>query len=304
MNLEPRIESKALWWGGSYGGVTKDGQFLMLYRKPVLPIPDYDEVLSKPLMGVGENNVFVKSGRITQLTANQVDAMSNIIDSAFPTQGGGGGDVPTAISAITVDKNAVGLRLGKTDGTSQVLPFESIRANALNFYLNIKVADTNKAIKRDLRPRVEYDVPFDQIDMAGSRSYVWFDRARNVVILPVGGTKGDVKCSVGFSFQPTIQEDIAIRSRIYMRELGSSAAWTQIYEITNRRTASQSTGAMYIEGNLRSYQFPNYPVELRYTFELLEEPVAADWANRLMFHSSDDYLSVSTTKSAYENYNT
>lgn len=190
MNLEPKVESKALWWDGEYGGVVKDNKFLMLYRKPTLPLPPFDAMLAKPNAGVGDGNFFIYNNVKTLLTADQIHTMDAVIDSAFPTQGGGGGGTdPNAVTKIMADGIKPNLLVQKADGSLQTVGFGPNIQNTPAYNLAIQLKSNPTSWNHDVDPNagVPYEGP-DKLHILPKEMWTMGGQQRGARYNPDDGT--------------------------------------------------------------------------------------------------------------------
>lgn len=143
MNLEPRIDSKSLWWDGAYGGVTKGGKFLMLYHKPTLTgVQEFDFIKCNPMYGVHAVNYRIYRQQTIPLTGPEISAIEDIIDFAIPDAGGGGGGGGSADDAIVnlvADGTNPNLVWTKGNGTRGTIPFKANIQNTPAHNMGIQV---------------------------------------------------------------------------------------------------------------------------------------------------------------------
>ncbi|MGL5707786.1 MAG: hypothetical protein ACRDDF_05920 [Aeromonas sp.] len=307
MNLEPRVTSKGMWWDGQYGGVIKNGQFAMLYRKPNLEnIGVFDSIICFPAASTDKAyNHVVHNGVTHDLSNDEINYVDSQIDLLFPDSGGGGGGgTGREIVNITPDDSQRGLRLTKADGSTSVVAYSSIKATNLEYYLDVSNADLSQTMTIPFAKGVDVVIPIGSLNLTGRHLYMTIDPATNRIVVPTGGTRLTLRMSLPVRFSPSVKDSMVFETSWWFRRLNSSEPWEEIARGTHSRTSSQTTAALSLGTSVTAFQMPDYPAEIEVRAKLVDEGTTGiNWVSKEFFTEADDYIKLSATKNANFEYN-
>lgn len=297
MNLELRATGKGMWWDGQYGGIVKDGQFLMLYTKPNLPTLDkFDSMSCFPNVGDRDQYCYTIYHNVkSPLSAAHIQYVDGVIDAVFPDAGGGGGG-GGGVTKLRVDSAGMAIAFTDENGKASKLPFPELKATPMEFYLDIKnpVPTNTATLGVNVVQGGEYVIPIGAISMAGRNQYITVDRAKHRVMIPHGGLRGTVRINGAFRWASSVKDDMDIDLTWYCRKAGSSDAWTVIHTGNAYRTASQTTAALSFPTSSAYYNLPDYPLEceVRIRFKKVGT-TGINWGALPLFGSESDGLKIS-----------
>lgn len=303
MNLEPRVMSKGLWWDGYYGGVCKDSKFIMLYHKPNISavIAEYDAVSCYPKAGP-EANIVVINGVTRALNQAEISGIDAVIDTVFPEAGGGGGG--SGVTNLRIDESSLAILFTNESGTLGRLPFASLKATPMEFYLDVSNLDASKTtLMPAVTQGVEHVIPIGAVPLHGRNHYVTIDKATNRVLIPEGGLRGVFRIYGAFRFSPSIKSDMDMDLLWYCRRQGSSDAWTLLTSGNVKRTLSQTTAALSWPSTSAYVNLPDYPVECEARIKF-NDVGTVDWTTIPIFGDVSDGLKVSLLRNPNYPYNT
>lgn len=297
-NLEAETTAHGMWWDGQYGGISKDGQFVMLYTKPNLPTLDKFDTMSC-FPGVGDRDQYcytVYHGVRAPLSEAHIAYVGGIIDSVFPDAGGGGGG---GITNMRISESDRAVLFTTETGAAGKLPFADLKATPMEFYLDINKPSAPVHLPAPTEG-VEFVVPIGAISMSGRHHHLTVDRAKNRVLVPEGGLRGTFRAYGAYRFSPSVKSAMDLDLTWYYRRLGSDENWTAIYTGNAKRTETQTTAALSWPTSSTFYDLPNYPVELevRIRFNDLGDGKGEDvnWGAVPIFGDAADGLKISLYK--------
>lgn len=300
-NLEMKANAKRIWWDGEYGGVTKDGEFKWLLRRPYIDFlpSNWVNFVCDVSLGVNDLNTYTQVNTIIPLRIEDITAFDALIDSAFPTAGGGGGG---GVTNLKVSEASRAITFIDEAGRAGRLPFADMKATPMEFYLDVSTPSVT-ALFPSAVAGTEYVVPIGVPSMTGRNHYITVDRATNRVLIPEGGLRGTFRLYGAFRFTPSIKSDMGISLTWYYRRQGSSEAWTVLYTGSASRTISQTTAAMSFPTSSAYYNLPDYPVECeaRLRFDVVG---TVPWTTTPIFNDVSDGLKISLLRNPNFAYTT